>query len=105
MRIRKDDTVMITSGKDRGKTGKVHRVLPKHDKVLVEGINLVKRHQRPRPNVRQSGIIEREAPLHISNVMLVCTKCGKPTRIGHRFLADGTKVRVCRRCGEVTDKG
>ena len=80
-------------------------MLPKHDKVLVEGINLVKRHQRPRPNVRQSGIIEREAPLHISNVMLVCTKCGKPTRSGHRFLADGTKVRVCRRCGEVTDKG
>jgi len=105
MRIRKDDTVKVITGKDRGKTGKVHRVIPDDNKVLVEGINIVKRHQRPRPNVRQSGIIEREAPLDLSNVMLICTKCGKPTRIGHRFLGDGTKVRMCRKCGEVTDKG
>jgi large subunit ribosomal protein L24 len=103
MKIRKDDTVTIIAGKDRGKKGKVRRVIPKEDRVVVEGLNMIKRHSRARRAARQAGIIELEAPVHISNVMLLCNKCGKPTRVGFRLLADGKKVRICRSCNEVID--
>jgi len=103
MKIRKNDTVVIIAGKDRGKRGKVRRALPKEDKVIVEGLNMIKRHSRARRAARQAGIIELEAPIHISNVMLLCNKCGKPARVGFHFLEDGKKARICRSCNEVID--
>jgi large subunit ribosomal protein L24 len=103
MKIRKDDTVVIIAGKDRGKKGKVRRALPDADKVIVEGINMIKRHSRARRATRQAGIIELEAPLRVSNLMLVCNKCGNPTRVKFRFLDDGKKVRICNSCREVID--
>jgi large subunit ribosomal protein L24 len=103
MKIRKNDTVIITAGKDRGKKGKVRRALPSEDRVIVEGLNMIKRHSRARRAARQAGIIELEAPIHVSNVMLLCDKCGKPTRISFRFLADGKRVRICNSCREVID--
>ncbi|MBE0415230.1 MAG: 50S ribosomal protein L24 [Dehalococcoidia bacterium] len=103
MKIRKDDTVLVIAGKDKGKKGSVRQSLPKESRVVVDGVNKVKRHMRPRGTVRQAGIIEREAPIHVSNVMLLCTKCNQPTRVSFRFLEDGSRVRVCRRCGEVID--
>lgn len=103
MRIRKNDTVLIRSGKDRGKQGKVLRVLPTEGVLLVEGLNIVKRHTKPRSTVRQAGIIQKEAPLALSKVELVCPKCGKPAKTGQKFLEDGKKVRVCKECLEVID--
>jgi len=103
MKIRKNDTVIIIAGKDRGKKGKVRRALPDKDRVIVEGLNMIKRHSRARRAARQAGIIELEAPIHVSNVMLLCDKCGKPTRVNFRFLADGKKVRICNSCQEVID--
>ena len=103
MKIRKNDTVLVIAGKDRGKKGKVRFAYPKDERILVEGINFIKRHTRARGVVRQAGIIEREAPIHISNVMFLCNRCNHPTRIGSRFLEDGRKVRVCQSCGEVID--
>jgi len=103
MKIRKNDTVLVIAGKDRGKKGRVRRALPKKQKVIVEGINMIKRHSRARRAARQAGIIELEAPLHVSNVMLLCNKCNKPVRVGFRFLADGRKARICRSCQEVID--
>ena len=103
MKIRKDDTVLVIAGKDRGKKGKVSRSLPGEGRVSVEGVNMVKRHMRPRGTTRQAGIIEMEAPINVSNVMLLCTKCNKPARVGFRSLEDGSKARYCRRCGEVID--
>jgi large subunit ribosomal protein L24 len=102
--IRKNDTVLVIAGREKGKRGKVLFVLPTRERVVVEHVNMVKRHQRPTQKLRQGGIIEREAPLHVSNVMLVCTKCGKPTRVGVRALADDRRARVCRRCGDIVDK-
>lgn len=104
MSIRKGDTVLVISGKDAGKKGKVLRALPAEERVVVEGVNIVKRHQRPRPGVVQSGIIEKEAPIHRSNVMLVCPRCGRPTRVAKRQLDDGRRVRACKKCGEVIDR-
>ncbi|MCL5026600.1 MAG: 50S ribosomal protein L24 [Chloroflexi bacterium] len=101
MKIKKDDEVLVISGKDRGKKGKVHRVMPDKGKVIVAGVNVTKRHMKPRGTARQAGIVEREGPLDISNVALLCDKCGKPTRVGYVLLTDGTKARTCRRCGEV----
>ncbi len=103
MNIRKNDTVLVITGKDRGKKGKVRFAYPKDERLMVEGINMVKRHTRARGQVRQAGIIEREAPIRMSNVMLLCNKCGRPTRVGCRFLQDGRKVRACRVCHEVID--
>ncbi len=103
MKIRKNDTVLVIAGKDRGKKGKVRFAYPKKNKVMVEGVNFIKKHTKPIRQVRQAGIIEREAPLDVSNVMLVCGQCNKPTRIGARTLDDGKKVRVCRACGEVIE--
>jgi large subunit ribosomal protein L24 len=103
MKIRKNDTVVIIAGKDKGKKGKVRRVLTKEDKIIVEGVNMIKRHSRTQGAARQAGIIELEAPIHCSDAMVFCNKCGKPARIAFRFLADGRKVRVCRSCNEVID--
>jgi large subunit ribosomal protein L24 len=103
MKIRKNDTVLVIAGKDKGKKGKVRFVYPKDERMLVDGVNFIKRHTKARGAVRQAGIIELEAPVHVSNVMLICSKCNHPTRIGFRFLTDGKKVRVCRSCGEVID--
>jgi large subunit ribosomal protein L24 len=103
MKIRKNDNVLVIAGKDRGKTGKVRFAYPKEERVLVEGVNMIKRHMRAKGVVRQAGIIEREAPIHVSNVMLLCNKCNHPTRVGARSLEDGRKVRFCRSCHEVID--
>jgi large subunit ribosomal protein L24 len=103
MKIRKNDTVLIIVGKDRGKKGKVRKALPKEKKVIVEGLNMIKRHSKARGQARQAGIIELEAPMDVSNVMFICGKCNKPTRIGFRFLSDGRKARICRACDEVID--
>ncbi|MCK4964922.1 MAG: 50S ribosomal protein L24 [Dehalococcoidia bacterium] len=103
MKIKKDDIVVVIAGKDKGKKGKVRQSLHSEQRVMVEGVNMVKRHTKPRGTVRQAGIIEREAPLHISNVMLLCPKCDHPARLGFRILEDGSRVRVCRRCHEVID--
>jgi len=103
VKIRKNDTVLVITGKDKGKKGKVRRVIPRDDRLLVEGINMIKRHSRAKRAARQAGIIELEAPVEASKLMLVCNKCGKPTRVGFRFLEDGRKVRFCRSCQEVID--
>jgi large subunit ribosomal protein L24 len=103
--IRKNDTVAVNTGKDRGKRGRVLKVIPGGNRLIVEGVNMIKRHTRPNPQRNiQGGIIEREAALHASNVQLVCPECGAPTRIGHRVLGDGRKVRICRKCEGVVDK-
>ena len=103
--IRKNDNVVVTTGKDRGKRGRVVRVVPEKNRVIVEGVNIIKRHTKANPqrNIK-GGLVEREAPLHASNVQLVCPECGKPTRIGRKILGDGRKVRVCRKCEGVVDK-
>ncbi len=103
MKIRMNDSVLVITGKDRGKKGKVRFAYPKDERVLVEGINFIKRHTRARGRVRQAGIVEREAPINVSNVMLMCSRCDHPTRVGFRFLEDGRKVRICRSCHEVID--
>ncbi|MBI4283972.1 MAG: 50S ribosomal protein L24 [Chloroflexi bacterium] len=103
MKIRKNDTVLVIAGKDRGKKGNVRFAYPKNQRVLVEGINFIKKHTKAIRQVRQAGIIERESPIHISDVMLLCNKCNHPTRVGFRLLEDGKKVRVCHVCGEVLD--
>lgn len=103
MKIRKNDMVLIIAGKDKGKKGKVRLVFPKENRLIIDGINMVKRHSRARGAARQAGIIELEAPLHASNVMLLCNKCNQPTRVGFRFLDDGRKVRICHSCREIID--
>ena len=103
MKIKKNDTVLVISGKDRGKKGKVRRAVPKDCRVVVEGLNMIKRHSRARRAARQAGIVELEAPIHVSNVMLVCDKCKKPARVGYKTLEDGRKVRFCRACEEPID--
>jgi len=103
MRIRSGDTVLVVAGKDKGKTGRVERQETKANRVVVEGVNLITRHVRPRPNVRQSGRIQQEAAIHVSNVVLVCNKCAKPTKPKTVFLETGTRVRSCPLCEEVID--
>jgi large subunit ribosomal protein L24 len=103
MKIRKNDNVLVITGKDRGKKGKVRFAYPKKGQIIVEGVNFIKKHSKARGAVRQAGIIDLEAPLDVSNVMLDCSKCNKPTRIGVRRLEDGGKVRYCRSCQEVID--
>ncbi len=103
MKIRKNDTVLVIAGKDKGKKGKVRFAYPKDERVLVEGINFIKRHMRAVRQARQAGIIEREAPIDVADVMLLCSKCNHPTRVGFRFLEGGKKVRICRVCHEVID--
>ena len=102
MNIRKNDTVLVISGKDKGKRGKVRYAFPKEKRLIVEGANMIKRHTRARAMTRQAGIIEREAPLHISKVMLICNKCNRPARVSFHFLEE-KRVRVCSSCHEVID--
>ena len=103
--VRRGDTVAVIAGRERGKRGKVLRVLPVDGRVLVEKLNMMKKHQRPTQKLRQGGIIERESPLALSNVLVVCSLCDKPSRSGIKVLGDGRKVRVCKRCGESIDRG
>ncbi len=104
MLIAKNDTVEVIAGNDRGKRGKVLRVLPKSDRIVVEGVNFIHRHTRPRSQGDQGGIIEKEAPIHVSNVKLVCSKCNKGVRIRTKILADCSKTRVCTQCGEMIER-
>jgi large subunit ribosomal protein L24 len=103
MKIKKGDTVLVITGKDKGKKGKVRFAYPDKQQVIIEGVNFVKKHSKARGAVRQAGIIDLEAPLDISNVMLLCNKCNKPGRIGYKRLEDGRKARFCRVCGEVIE--
>lgn len=104
MHVKKGDTVIVITGKDKGKKGRVLAAYPKKDRVLVEGINLMKKHTRPSQANPQGGIVTQEAPIHVSNVSLIDPKSGKPTRIGYTVLDNGTKVRVAKKSGEVIDK-
>ena len=101
MSIIKNDTVKVVSGNHKGKVGKVLKVFPKQRRIIVEKVHLVKRHQKRKSQTEQGGILEKEAPIHVSNVLLVCPKCSKPTRTGVGQLADGKKVRVCKTCDEM----
>jgi large subunit ribosomal protein L24 len=103
--LRKNDTVQVLTGRDAGKQGKVLKILREKNRVIVQGVGFTKKHTRPNPqrNIK-GGIAEREAPIHASNVMIVCGECGKRTRIGHKLMTDGTKSRICRRCQGVLDR-
>jgi large subunit ribosomal protein L24 len=103
--IRRNDNVIVVTGKDRGKRGRVLKVLPEKNRLIVEGVNFIKRHTKPNPQRQiKGGVVEREASLHASNVQLVCPECSNPTRVGRRILGDGRKVRICRKCEGVVDK-
>ncbi len=103
--IRKNDNVVVIAGKDRGKRGRVLRLVPSKNRLIVEGVNFVKKHTKPNPAQNtKGGIVESEAPFHVSNVQLVCPECGAQTRIGRRLLGDGRKVRICRKCDGVVDR-
>lgn len=104
MNIKKDDTVVVISGEDKGVKGKVLAAMPKANKVIVEKVNIATKHRKPRSQRDQGGIIKQEAPINASNVMLFCEKCGKPSRAAHKVLEDGKKIRVCVKCGETFDK-
>lgn len=101
--VKKGDTVVVISGKDAGKKGKVLSVEPAKSRVFVEGVNIAKRHTRATQKMPQGGIVEKEAPVASSNVMLICNRCKSPTRLGKTILADGNKARVCKKCGEILD--
>ncbi len=103
MRIRSGDTVLVIAGKEKGKTGRVDRQVSKSDRVVVEGVNMITRHVRPRPNVRQSGRIQQEAAIHVSNLALICNKCNRPIRPVSISLETGARVRGCPKCKEVID--
>jgi len=104
LHVRKDDQVIVLTGKDQGKKGKIVSASPEKGRVVVEGINMVSRHRKATPNVAQGGIIKQEAPMHSSNVMVICPSCKKPTRISHKEMTDGKFVRTCKKCGENIDK-
>ncbi len=103
MKIKKDDNVLVIAGKDKGKKGKVRFVYPREHRALVEGVNLIKTHSKAKQQVKQAGLIEREAPIDFSNMMLMCNRCNHPVRVGFKTLDDGSKVRICRACGEVIE--
>ena len=103
MKIRSGDTVLVIAGKEKGKRGRVERVNPTENRLVVEGLNMVVRHMRPRPDVRQAGRVQKESSIHMSNVVLVCNKCTTPTRVKAAYLDDGRKVRVCLQCAETID--
>ncbi len=104
MHVKKDDLVQVIAGKEKGKSGKVVRVLPERGQVMVESLNVVKRHTRPTRGGAQGGIVEKEAPLDASNVQILCKACNKPARTGIRLLEDGSKVRFCKKCNDILDK-
>ncbi|MFQ5471485.1 MAG: 50S ribosomal protein L24 [Dehalococcoidia bacterium] len=97
-RVRREDTVLVTKGKDRGRTGQVRKVIPKKNRLIVTGVNMVKRHMKPRGQDKPGGIIDREAPIPLSNVALICESCQEPVRVGFRTVGEGRKVRFCKRC-------
>jgi large subunit ribosomal protein L24 len=101
MKVVKNDTVLVVSGNYKGKKGKVLKVFPKRGRVIVEGVNFIKRHTKPTQKNQQGGIVEKEAPIHVSNLMVVCPKCDTPSRLGRKVLQDGKKVRICRNCEEM----
>ena len=101
--IKKNDTVILISGDEKGKSGRVLSILPSKDRVIIERLNMIKRHMKPSKQYAQGGIIEKEAPVYMSKVMLVCPKCSKPTRIGNTTLENGKKIRSCKKCGEVVE--
>ena len=103
LHVKKGDTVVVLSGKDKGKQGKIITAMPSKGKVVVEGVNKVKRHTKPSMKAPQGGILDKEMPLHVCKVQLVCPACNKPTRIGHKTV-DGKNARVCKKCGEVVDQ-
>jgi len=102
--IRKNDTVMVIAGRERGKSGKVLRVLREQERAIVERLNMVKRHTKARGPQSPSGIVEKEAPIHLSNLMMLCDKCNTPVRMGKHVLEDGRSVRICRKCKEQLDR-
>ncbi len=104
MKIYKNDEVVVIAGKDKGKRGVVRIAMPDKDKVVVEGVNVAKKHQRPRQGVRQAGIIDQENPIHVSNVQLQCPRCNLPTRVAQRRTENGSKQRYCRHCNETVDR-
>ncbi len=104
MHIKQGDTVVVISGKSKGKRGKVLRVDPTKNRVVIEGVNIVKKHQKPTQKIMQGGIVEKEAPIAASAAMVWCAKCQEPARTRHKVLEGGKKVRVCHRCGEVLDR-
>jgi len=101
--VKKDDRIIVLSGKEKGKIGKVLKIIPKNDRIVIEKVNMLKRHTKAGPNVAKGGIIEKEGSLPVSNVMLICSKCTDPTRAGSRTLEDGERVRICKKCGETID--
>jgi large subunit ribosomal protein L24 len=101
MKVIKNDTVLVISGNYKGKKGKVLKVFPKQSRVIVEGVNFIKRHTRPTQKSPQGGIVEKEASIHVSNLMVVCPKCDTPSRLGRKVLEDGKRIRVCGSCGEM----
>jgi large subunit ribosomal protein L24 len=103
MKIKKNDTVLVITGKDKGKKGKVRFSYPEKNRLMVEGVNMLKKHTKARGQVRQAGIIETEGTINAADVMLICAKCNKPARVGYRILQDGRKARFCRVCGEVVE--
>jgi large subunit ribosomal protein L24 len=103
VQIRRKDSVIVISGKERGKTGKVLRVHREENSVIIERVNLVKRHTKPRGPQQPGGIVEKEAAIDASNVMILCDKCNAPVRVGRKMLSDGKKIRICRRCKEALD--
>jgi len=104
MRVAKDDTVIVIAGDDKGKTGKVLKVFPDKQRVIVEGVNFIKRHTRARSRMEPGGVIEKEAPIHVSNVMVICPRCGEGTRPKRTRLVEGRRVRVCSKCNEIIGK-
>jgi large subunit ribosomal protein L24 len=103
MQIRKNDNVMVVTGKEKGKKGRVIAVYPATNRILIEKLNMIKRHTRPNQQLRQGGIVEKESPISASNVRLVCTKCDKPTAVSRQSQGDGPRARVCRECNEAID--
>jgi large subunit ribosomal protein L24 len=97
-RVRREDTVLVTKGKDRGRTGQVRKVIPKKNRLIVTGVNMVKRHMKPQGQQKPGGIVDREAPIPMSNVALICESCQEPVRVGFRTAGEGRKVRFCKRC-------
>ncbi len=104
VKIKKNDKVKVIAGKQLGRSGKVLKVFPKKQTLIIEGVNFIKKAQRPSQRNQKGGIIEMEGPVHISNVMLICSRCSKPTRVGKSILQDGKKVRICKQCGEILDR-
>lgn len=104
MKIKKNDSVIVIAGNDKGKKGKVLKTMPDKGRAIVEGVNFIKRHTKPRKQGEKSGILEKEAPIDVTNLMVICSKCDKGIRVGNRTLADGKRARVCKSCGEMLDK-